>query len=130
VWNWFLLLLYQRVFYVTVFLHHFNNSFITLSSNVLRRKPILTTFAINCCSHNRTLTNMVWLLSYIVELVVESAGVTNRLPVRVPSPEGRLGRLAVCTRSTLTSCCTLLSWWKGKEKEKIFNFVFNFSFRI
>jgi len=51
---------------------------------------------------------VIWLLSYIVEFVVESAGIADRLSVGVPPPQGRLRRLAVGTRGALPPGCALL----------------------
>jgi len=63
----------------------------------------------------------IW-LSYIVELVVEPAGVADGLAVRVSPPEGRLGRLAVGARGAFASGRTLLSMRK-KKRENSFHIV-------
>jgi len=39
-------------------------------------------------------------LTYVVQLEIEAAGVADRVPVRVPSPEGRRVRLAVGAHQT------------------------------
>jgi hypothetical protein len=59
----------------------------------------------------------IW-LSYIVELVVEPAGVADGLAVGVSPPEGRLGRLAVGARGAFASGRTLLSMRKKKTKKQ------------
>ena len=64
----------------------------------------------------------IW-LSYIVQLVVESARVAHGLAVRVPPPEGRLGRLAVGARGAFASGRTLLSMRKKKKKKQFSHFV-------
>ena len=51
---------------------------------------------------------IICLLSYIVEFVVKAARVADRLPVRVPPPQGRLSRLAVSAGGPLAPCCALL----------------------
>ena len=51
---------------------------------------------------------VIWLLSYIVEFVVKSASVAHGLAVRVPPPQGRLGRLAVGAGGALPPGCALL----------------------
>ena len=56
----------------------------------------------------------IW-LSYIVELVVEPAGVADGLAVGVSPPEGRLGRLAVGARGAFASGRALLSMRKKKR---------------
>ena len=57
-------------------------------------------------------------LTHIVQLVVESAGVTNRLPVLIASPERGLGRLAVGAGGAFPSRGALLEKWKRQEKIK------------
>lgn len=51
----------------------------------------------------------LWLApdTYIVQLVVEAAGVADRVPVGIPSPERGSGGLTVCTGRSSPSCCRL-----------------------
>lgn len=56
--------------------------------------------------------------TYIVQLVVEPAGVANRVPIGIPSPERGSGGLTVCTGRSCPSCCRLGSRERGGGKSK------------
>lgn len=53
--------------------------------------------------------------TYIVQLVVEPAGVADRVPVGIPSPESGSGGLTVSTGRSCSSCCRLGSG----ERERV-----------
>lgn len=52
--------------------------------------------------------------TYIVQLVVEPAGVAHRVPVGIPSPESGSGGLTVCTGRSCPSCCRLGRGGEGR----------------
>ena len=56
--------------------------------------------------------------TYIVQLVVEPAGVAHRVPIGIPSPESGSGGLTVCTGRSCPSRCRLGSGERGGEKIK------------
>lgn len=59
--------------------------------------------------------------TYIVQLVVEPAGVADRVPVGIPSPERGSGGLTVCTGRSCSSSCRLGSGggWGGEIKTNV-----------
>lgn len=51
---------------------------------------------------------LMMMLTYVVQFVVQSTGVADRFTVLIPPPQGGLRGLAVGTRGTFSSGCTLL----------------------
>lgn len=60
--------------------------------------------------------------TYIVQLVVQPAGIADRVSIGISSPESGRGGLTVCTGCTCPSCCRLGVGRGGKIKTCVQNY--------